>query len=98
MGVNQGGNASPIIFKKYLNDMKDYLKEHTGVVLSDDEILVYLLWADDLITISSSVQDAQKQLDGVAKFSSKNKAIANTIKTKFSVFGTKCAAQREKHQ
>ena len=87
VGVNQGGNASPIIFKKYLNDMKDYLKEHTGVVLSDDEILVYLLWADDLITVSTSVQDAQKQLDGVAKFSSKNKAIANTIKTKFTVFG-----------
>ena len=30
---------------------------------------------------------AQKQLDGVAKFSAKNKAIANTIKTKFTVFG-----------
>ena len=87
VGVNQGGNASPIIFKKYLSDMKDYLKEHTGVVLSDDEILVYLLWADDLINVSTNVQDAQKQLDGVAKFSSKNKAIANTIKTKFTVFG-----------
>ena len=33
------------------------------------------------------MQDAQKQLDGVANFSSKNKAIANTIKTKFTVFG-----------
>ena len=33
------------------------------------------------------MQDAQKQLDGVAKFASKNRAIANTIKTKFTVFG-----------
>ena len=87
VGVNQGGNASPTIFKKYLGDMMDYLKEHTGVVLSEEEILVYLLWADDLISVSTNVQDAQKQLNGVAKFSAKNKAIANTIKTKFSVFG-----------
>ena len=87
VGVNQGGNASPTVFKKYLGDMMDYLKEHTGVVLSEDEILVYLLWADDLITFSTNVQDAQKQLDGIAKFSAKNKAIANTIKTKFTVFG-----------
>ena len=87
VGVNQGGNASPIIFKKYLGDMKDYLKEHTGVVLSEDEILIYLLWADDLINVATNTQDAQKQLDGVAKFSAKNKAIANSIKTKFTVFG-----------
>ena len=87
IGVNQGGNASPTIFKKYLCDMKEYLREYTGVVLSDDEILVYLLWADDLINVSTNVQDAQKQLDGVAKFASKNKAIANSIKTKFTVFG-----------
>ena len=87
VGVNQGGNASPTIFKKYLGDMKDYLKEHTGVVLSEDEILIYLLWADDLINVATNAQDAQKQLDGVAKFSAKNKAIANSIKTKFTVFG-----------
>ena len=67
--------------------MKDYLKEYTGVVLSNDEILVYLLWADDLINVATNTKDAQKQLDGVAKFASKNKAIANTIKTKYMVFG-----------
>ena len=87
VGVNQGGNASPTIFKKYLGDMNEYLREYTGVVLSEDEVLVYLLWADDLICVSNNVKDAQKQLDGVAKFSAKNKAIANTIKTKFTVFG-----------
>ena len=87
IGVNQGGNASPTIFKIYLGDMKEYLKDYTGVVLSEDEVLVYLLWADDLINVSTNVHDAQKQLDGVAKFAAKNKAIANTIKTKFTVFG-----------
>ena len=27
VGVKQGGNASPIIFRKYMSDMKDYLDE-----------------------------------------------------------------------
>ena len=55
VGVNQGGNASPTIFKKYLGDMNEYLREYTGVVLSEDEVLVYLLWANDLICVSNNV-------------------------------------------
>ena len=35
VGVNQGGNASPTIFREYMSDMMDYLDEHTGVCLSD---------------------------------------------------------------
>lgn len=87
VGVNQGGNASPIVFRKYLSDLKTYLQKHTGVVLSDDEIMVYLLWADDLVNVSTNVTDAQKQLNGVTKFCSQNRALANTIKTKFMTFG-----------
>ena len=34
VGVNQCGNASPIIFRKYMSDMRDCLDENTGVVLS----------------------------------------------------------------
>ena len=43
MGVNQGGNASPTIFREYLADLSDYLPKHTGVCISDAEILVHLL-------------------------------------------------------
>ena len=35
VGVNQGGNASPIIFRKYLSDLRNYLDAKTGVILSD---------------------------------------------------------------
>ena len=31
LGVNQGGNASPILFRKYLSDIKEYLDEYTGI-------------------------------------------------------------------
>ena len=35
VGVNQGGNASPIIFRNYLSDLSNYLNEITGVILSE---------------------------------------------------------------
>ena len=87
VGVNQGGNASSIIFRKYLSDLRNYLDAKTGVILSDDEILVHLLWADDLIMASTTTLDAQNQLNGLAKFCSKNKSIVNETKTKYMVFG-----------
>ena len=34
-GVNQGGNVSPILFRRYLHDLKDYLDKHTGSCISD---------------------------------------------------------------
>ena len=85
VGVNQGGNASPIIFRKYLSDLRQYLNEKTGTILSDDEILVHLLWADDLIMTSTAAQDAQSQLNGLASF--KNRSIVDTVKNKYMVFG-----------
>ena len=87
VGVNQGGNASPIIFRKYLSDLRQYLNEKTGAILADDEILVHLLWADDLIMTSTTAQDAQSQLNGLASFCAKNRSIVNTVKTKYMVFG-----------
>lgn len=87
LGVNQGGNASPAIFRKYLEDLGKYLETKTGVVLSEDEILLHLLWADDLILASTRTDDAQHQLNGLSKYCSKNQSIVNGMKTKFMVFG-----------
>ena len=87
VGVNQGCNASPIIFRKYMSDMRDYLDENTRVVLSHDEILLHLMRAHDLILTSSSIWDAQSPLDGLSKFCSKNKSLVNAIKSKCMIFG-----------
>ena len=70
-----------------MSAMKDYLDENTGVVLSIDEILLYLLWAEDMILTSTSIRDAQSQLDGLSKSCSKNKSIVYAIKSKFMTFG-----------
>ena len=48
---------------------------------------MHLLWADDLILVSSYSSSAQRQLDGLSNFSSPNQMIANEIKTKYMLFG-----------
>ena len=53
IGVNQGGNASPTLFRHFLSDLGDYLHTHCGLCITDD-IIVHLLWADDLVLISDS--------------------------------------------
>ena len=44
-------------------DIGNYLNTEYGVVLSD-EIIVHLLWADDLILFSDTQQGLQKLLNG----------------------------------
>ena len=67
------------------------MDEYTGVCISDsnisNELLLHLLWADDLIMVSAAAKDTQRQLDGLARFSFKNQTSVNGIKTKITVFG-----------
>ena len=91
VGVTQGGNASPSIFREYLSDLWDYRDEYTGVCLSDitisDTILLNLLWADDLIMVSTTPSGAQKQLNGEEAFSRKNQTTVNNLNTKVVMLG-----------
>jgi hypothetical protein len=44
------------MFRKMLNDIfRDFLRIQQGIVLSEDEILVHILWADDLILLSDTI-------------------------------------------
>ena len=86
VGVNQGGNASPILFRSYLSDIKDYLDEYTGICISN-EIILHMLWADDLYMVSCNTDHAQRQLNGLSKFCAPNQMVTNEIKTKYMAFG-----------
>lgn len=86
-GVNQGGNASPTLFRRYMADLREYLFEHCGICMTEDEIIMHLLWADDLILIADGQAGMQKQLSGLELFCAKNHTAVNEIKTKFMVFG-----------
>ena len=86
IGVNQGGNASPFLFKKYMSDLDKYLNKHTGINIGD-ELLMHELWADDLYMITDCTKNSQMQLNDLKSFCTPNHMIVNSIKTKCMVFG-----------
>ena len=88
IGVNQGGNASGLLFRKYMSDLSDYLHHEFGVV-AGDIILAHLLWADDLVLFSDTLDGIKKQLMGLQSFCSDNHMIINELKTKIMCFGSK---------
>ena len=51
-------------------------------------IMVHLLWADDLILISDTLDGIKKQLSGLKTFCEKNRMVINELKTKIMVFGS----------
>ena len=79
-GVNQGGVASGILFRKYLKDLDMYLKKEAGICIGEI-IMAHLLWADDLILFSNTEKGLQKQLNGLKHFCANNKMIVNETKT-----------------
>ena len=86
LGVNQGGVASGLLFRKYLSDLDEYLKTTVGICVGEI-IIMHILWADDLILITDNECGMQKHLDGLLGFCRKNLAIVNEIKTKCMSFG-----------
>ena len=88
LGVNQGGVASGLLFRKYMSDLSKYLEKHFGIPI-DENIITHLLWADDLVLISDSLEGIKKQLKGLNNFCKNNRMIINELKTKIMVFGSK---------
>ena len=69
-----------------MQDISEYLSKEVGICVSK-EIVVHLLWADDLILFSDSAEGLQKQLDGLYKYCAKNHMIVNETKNKVMCFG-----------
>ena len=87
VGTNQGGPNSPNLFRKYLADMLCFLQIQNGIVLSENQILLHLLGADDLILISDTAKGPQQQLNGLYDFCNQIHMVVNETKTKIVVFG-----------
>ena len=79
LGVIQGGITSGLLFRKYMSDLSDYLRNEFAICINDI-ILAHMLWSDDLILISDSNYGLQKQLDGLQQFCSRNMIIVNVLK------------------
>ncbi len=63
-GVRQGDSLSPILFALFINDLATELNEAKhGVDIGNNMKLSILMYADDVVIISDSHENAQKQLD-----------------------------------
>ena len=58
-----------------------------GIIISEDQILVHMLWVDDLILVSDTAEGLQKQLNGLATFCGRYQMIVNAVKTKVMIIG-----------
>ena len=83
--VIHGGVLSPQLFNEFLSDLGVYLDPECGVKL-DKKLLLYLLFADDLIVFSHSAKGLQKRLNCLYKYCAKWHFIASLLKTKVVIY------------
>ena len=97
MGVRQGENLSPFLFSIFMNDLEDYLEQHSvnGIICEtqDEENLVVtffklflLLYADDTVIISETSDGLQKALNIFELYCKEFKLDVNINKTKIVIF------------
>ena len=86
-GVNQA--ASGILFRKYLQDLDEYLKKDAGVCIGET-LVAHLLWVDHVVLFSNTKKIIQKQINGLKHFCTNDKMIVNEATTKLMIFGIKC--------
>ena len=86
IGFNQRGITSGLILRKYMSDLSEHISKLFGIVVSN-AIIIHILWSDDLIIFSDSIDGLRRQLNDLQKFCSENKIIVNETKTKYMGFG-----------
>ncbi len=89
IGVKQGCILSPLLFSFFINELSLEIQQNGkhGVQLYPDmyELLI-LLFADDVILISDTVNGLQTQIDTLFQYTISWKLTVNTDKTKIVVF------------
>ena len=74
------------MFRFILSDVKSYLSIEFGIIF-EDEVIVHILWADDLVLLADNPEGLQEQLNGLYRFCSKYQMIVNELKTKVMIYG-----------
>ena len=71
LGVRQGDNLSPNLFKILINELPDMFNSEDDQVYLNNEPLSCVLYADDLVLLSSSQRGPQNCLNKLATFCDK---------------------------
>ena len=87
VGLLQGEVISPFLFSLFINDLEIYLHENPNATISLDQLSLYLLlFADDAVIFSESVEGLQTSLDSLESYCKKWNLQVNISKTKIMVF------------
>ena len=86
-GVLQGEIISPILFSLYVNDCEsEFLKSNLTPTELQELSLFLLMYADDMVIFSDSVQGLQNMLNELLQYTKKWSPTVNVAKTKVMVF------------
>ena len=66
--MRQGDVLSPVMFKLYINDLPKYLQRPPDEVLLNGISVQYLMYADNIVLLSSSRERLQSKLNTLHKF------------------------------
>ena len=86
VGVKQGDNLSPSLFKIFVNDLPSYLSNTSDQVNVNGKDVHCLMYADDIILLSKSVKGLQEKFDILNAYCKDWCLTVNTSKTKILIF------------
>ena len=86
LGVKQGDNLSPNLFKVFINDLPKYMENTPDPAYLNTHPVHCLMYADDIVLLSSSAQGLQCKLDRLHSYCKEWCLNVNTTKTKILIF------------
>lgn len=88
-GIMQGDSLSPVLFTSFMNDLPEYLKQHNCPGLTLQNLAINcLMFADDLILLSSSAEGLQKSINAVSSHAKSWKLKINKDKSNVMIFSS----------
>ena len=94
MGLKQGCILSPQFFNLCINDLTSRINDLKCCVKFGDEQISILLYADDMVLLSSNEQDLQCMLDLLYEYCRSWKMLLNFNKSKIVHFRPKSFTKR----
>ena len=86
IGLKQGCGISPLLFNLFINKLNDIFDQSCDPVSLGDEDVNALLWADDLLILSSTPAGLQNAMNKTHAFYTKLGLDMNKKKTKVMIF------------
>ena len=97
VGVRQGDNLSPNLFKIFINDLPSLFDSSDDQVSLNGIDFSCLLYADDLLLLSTSSKGLQNCIDKLACFCDNNGLVINLKKTNVMTFCKSGRISKEKY-